>query len=348
MTPAELTEALAREAEKAGFAKFGVAQAGRLDPEGEQLDAWLAAERHGQMAWMARTAAVRKDPRHPDMLIEARSVVVLAASYGRSPDAPLTAPGRIAKYAVGRDYHNVLTKKAKRLQRILAREGFRARVAVDSKPVLERAWAERAGVGFVGKNCCLIVPGIGSHVFLVCIVSTAPLTPGTPIERRCGACTLCLRTCPTGAFEGPRALDATRCVSYLTIEHRGPIPEEHRAGIGDWVFGCDACQDVCPYNRGSSPPDSLAAFEPGEHWVGVDAEALVGMDDETFRAFTRGSPLKRATREGLARNSALVLGNRGQRRHLPVLEHAAVHHDSATVREAARWASSTLRRRLAD
>lgn len=348
MTPSALTRALEREADDAGFAKFGVARADRLEPEGGQLDAWLAAERHGQMAWMARTAAVRKDPRHPDMLAEARSVIVLAAPYGRSLEPPIGAPGRIAKYAVGRDYHNVLTKRGRRLQRILEREGYRARVAVDSKPVFERAWAERAGIGFVGKNCCLIVPGIGSHVFLVCIVTTAPLTPGTPIERRCGTCTLCLDACPTRAFEGPRALDATRCISYLTIEHRGPIPEHHRDALGDWMFGCDVCQDVCPYNHGSSSPEFMPAFEPGPHWDGVDAEALVRMDEEAFRTFSRGSPLKRATREGLARNSALVLGNRGERRHLMVLDEAAASHDSATVREAARWASKALKRRLGD
>ncbi|MEM9728790.1 MAG: tRNA epoxyqueuosine(34) reductase QueG [Myxococcota bacterium] len=348
MNPGALTRRLEREAEEAGFAKFGVARANRLEPEAAQLDAWLAAKRHGQMAWMARTSAVRADPRHPDMLAEADSIVVLAAPYHRTLDEGLVAPGRVAKYAVGRDYHNVLTKKARRLQRILASEGYLARVAVDSKPVFERAWAERAGVGFVGKNCCLIVPGIGSHVFLVCIVTTARLEPSEPVERKCGACTLCLDACPTAAFEEARMLDARKCISYLTIEHRGPIPEEHRTAVGPWVFGCDVCQDVCPYNQGSVPRHPLPAFEPGAHWNGIDAAGIVEMDEQAFSTFSQGSPLKRATREGLARNSALVLGNRGDRRHLPVLRHAAAHHDSSVVREAAAWAADALTRRLAD
>ncbi|MGB5812871.1 MAG: tRNA epoxyqueuosine(34) reductase QueG [Polyangiales bacterium] len=348
MTPAELTDALRAESSAAGFAKFGVAEATALEPEGEQLDAWLAAGHQGQMAWMDRTADVRKDPRHANMLSGARSVIVLAAPYPRhDPDAG-PGPARVAKYALGRDYHNVLTKKARRLHRVLHDAGHVTRIAVDSKPVFERAWAERAGIGFVGKNCCLIVPGLGSHVFLVCLVTTAKLSPDTPTARKCGSCTLCLDACPTRAFTGPRRLDATKCVSYLTIEHRGPIPEAHREGLGPWLFGCDVCQDVCPYNQttaSSTPP--LEAFSPGARWEGLAAEDFLRMDETSFQQWARGSPLKRATREGLARNSALVLGNRGQRTHLHVLENAARDHESEVVREAAHWATTTLRARLA-
>ncbi|MEM7136609.1 MAG: tRNA epoxyqueuosine(34) reductase QueG [Myxococcota bacterium] len=349
MTDADLDKALEDEALAAGFAKFGVAEATALDDEGRQLDAWLAAGRHGEMGWMARTAAVRKDPRHAGMLPEAKSVVVLAAPYALGTATPTLEPGRIAKYAVGRDYHNVLTKRARRLQRRLRDAGHVARVAVDSKPVFERAWAERAGVGFVGKNCCLIVPGIGSHVFLVCIVTTARLTPTAPIARKCGTCSLCLDACPTRAFEGERSLDARKCISYLTIEHRGPIPEEQRRGLGPWVFGCDVCQDVCPYNRGAQAGVApLPAFEPDSRWDQVDAAKLLTMDDQAFRAFSQGSPVKRATREGLARNAALVLGNRGGRSHLKVLGQAARHHDVPGVREAAAWALGELRSRLGE
>ena len=348
MTPAELTSRVKEEAEAIGFARVGIAAAGPLEPEGEQLDAWLDAGRHGQMAWMAQTAPVRKDPRHPDMLTDARSVVVMAAPYVRSSDYQGPSPGRIAKYAFGRDYHNVLTKKARRLQRLLRESGYVARVAVDSKPVFERAWAERAGVGFVGKNCCLIVPGIGSHVFLVCIVTTAPLVGDEPMGRKCGACTLCLEACPTQAFEGPRALDARKCISYLTIEHRGAIPEEHRVGLGPWVFGCDVCQDVCPYNQTSATGGApLEAFELGRQWKGVDAAGLLEMDEDSFRTWAQGSAVKRARYEGLARNVALVLGNRGERTHLRVLDNAKRHHASAVVRDAAAWASERLKRRLA-
>ena len=226
--------------------------------------------------------------------------------------------------------------------------GFIARVAVDSKPVFERAWAERAGVGFVGKNCCLIVPGVGSHAFLACVVTTAPLSPDEPMSRRCGSCTLCLDACPTRAFSGPRSLDARKCISYLTIEHRGAIPAEHRKALGPWAFGCDVCQDICPYNQTSGAADgSLDAFEPGDRWTGVDAAGLLQMTEDRFRAWAEGSPVKRAQHEGLARNMALVLGNRGEEIHLPVLDEARRNHPSEVVREAAEWACIELKRRLA-
>jgi epoxyqueuosine reductase len=219
---------------------------------------------------------------------------------------------------------------------------------VDSKPVFERAWAERAGVGFVGKNCCLIVPGVGSHAFLACVVTTAPLTPDEPMSRRCGSCTLCLDACPTRAFSGPRSLDARKCISYLTIEHRGAIPAAHRKALGPWAFGCDVCQDVCPYNQTSGAIDgSLDAFEPGDRWTGVDAAGLLQMTEDRFRAWAEGSPVKRAQHEGLARNMALVLGNRGEEIHLPVLDEARRNHPSEVVREAAEWARIELKRRLA-
>ncbi len=347
MSCAELTRRVKGEAEAIGFARVGIAAAERLEPEGGQLDAWLEAGRHGQMGWMAQTAQVRKDPGHCDMLRGAKSVVVLAAPYLRSTDYQGPWPGRVAKYALGRDYHGVLTKKARRLQRFLRDSGYQARVAVDSKPVFERAWAERAGIGFVGKNCCLIVPGIGSHVFLACIVTTAPLVSDEPMGRKCGTCTLCLEACPTRAFEGPYTLDARNCISYLTIEHRGPIPEEQRAALGPWIFGCDVCQDVCPYNQTSATAGApLEAFALGERWRGIDAAALLEMDEESFQSWARGSAVKRAGHEGLARNAALLLGNHGKKLHLRVLEDAKRTHPSAVVRDAAAWASSRLTRRL--
>ena len=344
---AELAERVRAESLEQGFARVGVAEAARLDSEAMYLDAWLAAGRQGDMDWMERTAEVRKDPRHPNMLDGARSVVVLAAPYGRRSDYAGPAPARIAKYAQGRDYHNVLTKKARRVSGLLQEAGFAARVAVDSKPVFERAWAERAGLGFVGKNCCLIVPGLGSHVFLACIVTSAALRPDEPMERRCGDCTLCLDACPTRAFSEPRVLDARKCISYLTIEHRGPIPEEHRDAIGEWMFGCDVCQDVCPYNQGARDEGALEAFQPGERWRDLEAADLLRMDEETFARWAQGSPVKRARREGLARNIALVLGNRGEAVHLPVLDQARRDDASELVREAAGWAHERLTRRLA-
>ncbi|MGB5219596.1 MAG: tRNA epoxyqueuosine(34) reductase QueG, partial [Polyangiales bacterium] len=329
--------------------RVGFAEAGRLDEEAAHLDAWLAAGHQGQMSWMEETAEVRKDPRDPKMVRAAKSVVVMAAPYLHAHGYEGPAPARVAKYALGRDYHNVLSKKSRRVAKLLRDEGYTARVAVDSKPVFERAWAERAGVGFVGKNCCLIVPGIGSHVFLACIVTTAPLEASTPIARRCGSCTACLDACPTKAFVEERTLDARRCVSYLTIEHRGAIPESLREPIGPWLFGCDVCQDVCPYNQAAgATPQSMTAFEPADRWAETDVGRLLEMDEDSFRSRFEGSPLKRARVEGLARNAAIVLGNRGQRRHLPLLDEARLQHPSEVVRDAAAWAGRTLKRRLAD
>jgi epoxyqueuosine reductase len=344
---ADLTARVKAEAERQGFARVGVAEASALREEGEHLDDWLAAGRHGQMSWMERTASVRKDPRDPNMLENAKSVIVMAAPYAGHKRYAGPPPTRIAKYAVGRDYHNVLTKRSRKVARVLQEAGFISRVAVDSKPVFERAWAERAGVGFVGKNCCLIVPGIGSHAFLACVVTTAALSPDEPMSRRCGTCTLCLDACPTRAFSAPRSLDARKCISYLTIEHRGPIPVEHRRELGPWVFGCDVCQDVCPYNQTSGAGDGvLEAFEPGERWAGIDAVRLLQMSEEAFGAWAEGSALKRAGHEGLARNAALALGNRGDAVHLKALEHARTNSRSEVVREAAHWASTELTRRL--
>jgi epoxyqueuosine reductase len=344
----ELTAQVKAEALAAGFARVGVAEAGMLEEEAVHLDTWLAAGRHGQMSWMADTASVRKDPRDPNMLENAKSVVVMVAPYVRRNGYEGPPPARIAKYAVGRDYHNVLTKKARKVARVLQGAGFVARVAVDSKPVFERAWAERAGVGFVGKNCCLIVPGVGSHAFLACVVTTAALRPDEPMGRRCGSCTLCLDACPTRAFSAPRTLDARKCISYLTIEHRGSIPVEHRRALGPWAFGCDVCQDVCPYNQtAGATGSSLDAFEPGDRWSDLDAEQLLQMTQDRFATWAEGSPVKRARHEGLSRNIALALGNRGTEIHLRVLDDARQNHPSEVVREAAEWAVTELKRRLA-
>lgn len=344
-----LTSAIKTAATEAGFPRVGVARAGRLDDEARYLDAWLAAGRQGQMSWMEDTAEVRKDPRNPSMVDSAKSVIVMAAPYARAVSFRGPPPADVAKYALGRDYHNVLSKRANRIARLLRSAGHSARVAVDSKPVFERAWAERAGIGFVGKNCCLIVPGIGSHVLLACVVTTAELEHDAPIARRCGSCTRCLDACPTQAFVEPRVLDARRCISYLTIEHRGAIPEQHRSAIGSWLFGCDVCQDVCPYNETKGATQhTMEAFVPGARWSGREVADFLTMDDEAFANWATGSPLKRAGSEGLARNASIVLGNRGQSVHLPVLDEARRHHRSSTVREAAAWGAKELTRRLAD
>ncbi|MFO0680709.1 MAG: tRNA epoxyqueuosine(34) reductase QueG [Sandaracinus sp.] len=341
-----LEEKLRARAEELGFARIGFARAETLGVEGERLRAFLAAGRHGSMAWLEETAEVRIDPRHERMLRSAKSIVVLATPFARTEGDVGPSPGVIARYARGRDYHNVLGKRLKKLASLLRSEGYSTRHSVDSMPVLERAWAERAGVGFIGKNCCLIVPGLGSHVLLSTLVTAAELAPTAPIRERCGECRACLDACPTRAFAGPRELDARRCISYLTIEHAGPIPDELREGMGDRFFGCDLCQDVCPFNRTQPPPASLTApFAPDARLAGVDAAAILAMSAEAHAAFTLASPLQRPGRAGLARNAAIVLGNRGTRVHLPVLRAAARADAEAVVRDAAAWAITRIEAR---
>lgn len=343
---AELTHALKQRALELGFARAGVAAAEPLEPEGARLRAYVAAGRHGEMGYMADTAEVRADPGHANMLPGARSVLALVAPYARAPEVVGPSPGRLARYAHGRDYHTVLNRRVRKLEKLLRGLGHEARASVDTRPIFERAWAQRAGVGFIGKNCCLIVPGVGSHVFLACVVTTAELVPDAPMKERCGTCTLCLEACPTRAFVGPRELDARRCISYLTIEKRGEVPAELREPIGDWMYGCDACQDVCPYNR-TSPPDEAetAAYAADPRWGSVAAEDFLGMDEEAFWRIAEGSPVKRAGVDGMARNAAIVLGNRGDARHLPVLSSAASEDPREVVRDAARWAIERIEAR---
>lgn len=351
---------------------MGVARVAPLEREADALRRWIAKGHHASMQWMADTVEVRIDPTHAGMLEGARSVLVLATSYAR-PDGPEGAcasapktggalapsasgggaafqerrgpsPGVVARYARGRDYHNLIGKRARKLAEMLRDEGHAARVSVDAVPVLERAWAQQAGVGFIGKNCCLIIPGLGSHVLLATVVTSAELPADAPMQERCGSCRLCLDACPTRAFVDTRELDARRCISYLSIEHRGPIDEELREGMGLHLFGCDDCQDVCPFNRTAPPPpETTTPFAPDPR-LDIEAAELLAMDDARFEAWAIGSPLKRPKREGMARNAAIVLGNTRERRHLPVLHEAASSHDSEVVRDAARWAIERIER----
>lgn len=341
----ELKAELNRRATDLGFVRLGVARAEALEPEGARLRAWLADGRHGQMAYMERTVDVRCDPGHEGMLPGALSVVVLATSYGTA-EGNVAPPGRMARYARNRDYHNVLHKRLRKLTVFLREHGHTVRAAVDSMPVFERAWAVRAGLGFVGKNCCLIVPGLGSHVFLSALITSASLPEDSPVKERCGSCRACLDACPTQAFSGPRELDSRKCISYLTIEQRGTIDPALRAGVGDWIFGCDACQDVCPFNKTQHGRCGDSAFMSRR--FDVDAEDFLAMDERSFEEMTLGSPLRRTGREGMARNAAVVLGNRGGRRHLPMLTKAAVGDDSAIVREVAQWATSEILSRCSE
>ena len=329
-----------------GFHRVGFTQVGPLDDDHRRYLDWIAQGHHGEMGWLADNTDVRRDARGPGILDEARSVIVCALSYHRGPEGSPMRGAAVARYARGGDYHNFFRKKLRRLAAWMRRElGAEARPLVDTAPMLERAWARRAGVGFVGRNGCIIAPGLGSYLLLGEIVTDLALPPDEPMEERCGSCVRCLAACPTQAFVASHVLDARRCVSYLTIEHPGPIDEGLRSGMGDRLFGCDDCQDVCPFNRTAPPPpEETAGFAPDPRWRDVSPEAILAMEPERWESLAQGSPLARPGWERMARNAAVVLGNVGGRRHLPVLQ-AHAERVSGSSREAAAWAIAEITRR---
>lgn len=341
------------EAHRLGFAAVGIARADTpLDADYARYEAFLARGYEGEMTWLGTAREARRRVDGEEVLPGARSVICLARRYARTSDEEATDPPvarTVARYARGRDYHNGLRKKLRALAKIVRtlEPGVAARPLCDEEPILERAWAARAGLGFVGKNGLLIAPGIGSFVLLGEVVTTLALTPSAPIPERCGACTRCLDACPTQAFAAPFVLDPRRCVAYLTIEHRAPIDPALREGVRDHLFGCDDCQTVCPFNAGTlkrerEPVDARFAADP--RWADVSLTDLVTLDEPGFLRLREGSPVGRATRAGLARNAAIVLGNTGDPSALPALERAARDDESETVREAARWAIAKLGR----
>jgi epoxyqueuosine reductase len=292
------------------------------------------------MAWMAKAPERRADPRV--VLPEALTVISALAGYYRGPwpePAPPHPRGKVARYAWGRDYHGRVKRLLRRLGRALeaARPGTRWRAFADAGPVLERAWAERAGLGWIGKNANLIRQGAGSWFFVGEIVTDAPVPPSAPARNRCGTCARCIPACPTGAIVAPYQVDARRCISYLTIEHDGPIATELREAIGDRVFGCDDCQEACPWNRFATPtyePDFAERFAQRTPWL----LPLLEMDRSGFETRYRGTPLMRAGRERMARNAAVAIGNLGDPASVPALERALATHDSPVVRGHAAWA----------
>ncbi|HEY2516384.1 MAG TPA: tRNA epoxyqueuosine(34) reductase QueG [Polyangiaceae bacterium] len=345
-------------AQALGFDAVGVARADvPLGEDFARYRAFVDAGMHGGMEYLANHAEVRERLDTEAILPGARSVLCVARRYQRSAAQEAADPPfaqAIARYARGRDYHNGIRKKLRQLAAFLRTLGtaeapVAARPMVDDAPILERAWAARAGLGFVGKNGLLIVPGEGSFVLLGEGVTTLALTPDTPMPERCGTCTRCLDACPTAAFPRPFVLDPRRCISYLTIEHRGPIPVELRAPLGGHLFGCDDCQTVCPFNHSSRPRPEQATrpFEPHARWRETEMVDLLRPGDAAWAEVSEGSPLHRATAEGLARNAAIVLGNdaetgAGSGLAREALRGAAQSHPSPMVREAASWALAEL------
>lgn len=302
---------------------------------------WLAAGMHGEMAYMERHAELR---RHPSgVLAGARSVVAVSMSH--RPEGDDGEAGGVARYARGADYHKLVRKRLAQLGDLVRAElgtsgvpDAETRACVDSAPVLERDLAVRAGLGWFGKSTNVISQRLGSYLFLGELLVTAELPErARPAPDRCGRCTACIEACPTGAIVAPYRVDARRCISYLTIELRGPIPRELRAPMGDHLFGCDICQIVCPWNR-KAPPLREAAFRPRPEVAGLSAVALLGMDPARFEVISRGSPMRRTGRDAMARNAAVVLGNSRDERAVPALVAALEGDRSPVVRGHSAWA----------
>jgi epoxyqueuosine reductase len=335
------------EAAATGFDLCGIAPAGDFQ-ELRFLRDWLDRGYAGEMHYMHRTAERRANVLA--VMPSARSVISLGVvyntprPYSTENDDPTRAA--IARYAWGDDYHVVIEGRLRRLRdrlRALAGEDFEARAYVDTGPVQERVYAQQAGLGWIGKNTCLINPDLGSWIFLAEIICSLPLEPDRPVFDHCGTCTRCLDACPTGALVEPRVLDATRCLSYLTIEIKGPIPPEHRDSVGEHAYGCDICQEVCPWNL---TPDMA---ESDQEWLprpGLDAPRLLDLwnrTDDELRALLKGSAMKRAGVRRLRRNLAVAIGNSKDRSAAASLRaHAEPTSTDALVAEHVAWGVEKL------
>jgi epoxyqueuosine reductase len=356
MTTDEIAQRLKARARELGFALVGIAPATKADGF-PRYRKWLERGFAGEMVYLHHQGDLR---RHPEsVLAGARSVVMLGLEYfgmrnaecgtsnqdqgtsSSNPNSALRTPhfgGRVAAYAAGPDYHRFIWDRLNVLAEWLMAEapGSCAHGVTDTAPLLERDFARRAGLGWIGKNTMLIHPERGSFFFLAALLTDLELPFNEPFAgSHCGTCTACLDACPTQAFPEPHILDATKCISYLTIELRSPIPEELREPMGDWLFGCDVCQDVCPWNRKPSSDPVAFPREPGLERL--DLIELLRMDAETFRNRFKTTSIWRTRRAGLLRNAAIVLGNTGDEQALPALERALADEEEL-VREAAAWA----------
>ncbi len=335
-----LEERLKARAQQIGFDLVGIAPAAPAD-QFDRLTEWLARGFAGAMNYMERRHEARRQPQ--SILPTVRSVIMAAMNYNpAAAEASEPNRGRIARYARGPDYHNVLRQRLKELLEWLQREkpGCSGRAVVDTAPLLERDFARRAGLGWIGKNTMLIHPRLGSYSLLGALLVDEELEPDPPFATaHCGTCTACLDACPTEAFAGPGWLDSRRCISYLTIELRGPMPEELRPDVGDWLFGCDICQEVCPWNRKAPAATATTLLPPN-----LDLEAVLKLTAEGFQSQFGGTALERTGYDGLRRNAAIAIGNVGDAAALPALR-GLLNDKSAVVRDAVEWAIGRIEAR---
>ena len=337
-----------RAAQQAGFELAGIAPAAD-SPELQAFPEWIAAGHAGEMKYM-EARDERGDLNRGSLSRVApwaRCVIVCAINYNTehpcSTELHEPSRGWISRYAWSRgDYHESVLRRLQKVEAAVheavqeSEPQLITRSYVDTGPVVERVFAKYAGIGWIGKNTCIINQQIGSWLFLGVILTSLELTPDGPAPDRCGTCTRCIEACPTDAILAPYQLDANRCISYLTIEKRGSIPEELRAGMGRHVFGCDICQDVCPWNR-KAPATTEPEFSAREGLVNPALDWLAEMSAEEFREIFRGSPIRRAKRSGLRRNAVIAMGNSGNRQLLPLLEALVLDGDEA-VADSAHWA----------
>ena len=306
--------AIRAKAAELGFDAVAVARADvPLEEDHARYSAFVAAEFHGSMAYLANNRDVRRSLADPGILPGARSVICLAQRYAVRSNSQPGIVDRIAKYARGRDYHNHVRRRLRKLAEFVRTlgTGILARPLVDTAPVLERAWAARSGLGFVGKNGMLICPGLGSFTVLGEVVTTLELPPGEPMASRCGRCEACLDACPTGALIRPFVLDARRCISYLTIEHRGPWEESWDNLIAPRLFGCDTCQDVCPFNQGQGAwIEPGGPFDPLDRWSTETTSAMLALSPDALSRHLEGSAMRRVSRDDWHRN--LIAASAGE------------------------------------
>ncbi len=341
-----LEEAIRAEAARLGFVACGFARADAADLAGLELKRWLEAGHHGTMGWMEERAHHRVSPLA--LWPEARSAIALAMSYAPSTD-PLTLAahpelGRISAYAQGGDYHKTVKKALKALARfIVDAVPSELKVFVDTAPVMEKPLAQAAGIGWQGKHTNLVSREHGSWLFLGVILTSLDLDPDAPADQgqHCGTCTRCLTACPTEAFVGPHRIDARRCISYLTIEHQGPIPVELRPAMGNRIYGCDDCLAVCPWNRFADAAAANRAFLPRAELAAPRLADLLALDDAAFREMFAGSPIKRIGRSRMIRNCLVAAGNSGEPSLINSIRPHLVDPD-VVIADAARWAMDQL------
>ena len=340
----KLKESIKAKAAELGFVACGFARADAAPEAGERLREWIAAGHHGEMGWIEDRAEQRASPQ--GLWPEARSVIALAMSYAPASDplalAGEASRGRISVYAQGADYHKVVKKALKAMGRWLADEaGCQLKVFVDTAPVMEKPLSAAAGIGWQGKHSNLLSREFGNWLFLGVIYTTLDLAPDAPASEHCGSCSRCIRACPTGAIIAPGQVDARKCISYLTIEHAGPIPHEYRAAMGNRIYGCDDCLAVCPWNRFAEQAQANIAFAPRAELAAPALADLLGLDDASFREMFSGSPIKRIGVKRMTRNCLIAAGNSGDASLRPAVErHAA--SDDPVVADAARWALERL------